>query len=120
MARHAMTKGMPMAETHGHLLRWLQEHAAKHGKGSQTCIRNGIVYVIENNTLITVLYLPQDHDMQVKKWTARNSNSARSSGSLKDPRSAAETPAPPQKGLKISKTALKTPATGEPEPGGGV
>lgn len=120
MACHAMTKGMPMAETHGHLLRWLQEHAAKHGKGSQTCIRNGIVYVIENNTLITVLFLPREHDRQVQKWMARNPKSAKSSGSLKDPRTGAVTPTPPFRGLKTLKEPLKSPVSGESQPGGGV
>lgn len=120
MTRHAMTKGMPMAETHGHLLRWLQEHALKHGKGSQTCIRYGIVFVIENNTLITVLYLPAEHRMQVKKWLAKNPGPARSSGSLKDPQSGVETPKTGRAALKRVSNALKSPDFGGSQHGGAV
>lgn len=118
MAVHAMNKGMPMAETHGHLLRWLQEHAAKHGKGSQTCIRNGIVYVIENDTLITVLFLPREHDMQVQKWMAKNPPNAKSSTSLKDPHSGVVIPESARAALKRVSNALKSPVSGGPQPGG--
>lgn len=117
MTRHAMTKGMPMAETHGHLLRWLQQHALKHGKGNQTCIRDGIVFVIENNSLITVLYLPPEHRMQVRKWTAKNRQSARSSGNLKEPRSGVMTPGKPRGGYKRVSNALKSAGTGGPQAG---
>lgn len=120
MTRHAMTKGMPMAETHGDLLRWLKQHAMKHGKGSQTCIRDGIVFVIENDTLITVLFLPAEHRMQVKKWTAKNRQPARSSGSLKDPHSGVVTPETGRAALKRVSNALKSPVLGGSQPGGAV
>lgn len=114
MAVHALTKGMPMSETHGHLLRWLEVHLQKHGKGNQTCIRDGVVYIIENNVLVTVLILAKDHLGQVRKWLAKNGAGRKSSGNLKDPRSGVETLKTGQGPLKSGLRPLKSAPAASP------
>lgn len=121
MARYAMTKGMPMAETRGDLLRYIQERMRKHqGKGNQTCIRDGYIYIIHNRVLITVLFLRDSDRDQVRRWLARNPPKAKSSGSLKDPHSGAMTPENARGVQKRVSNALKSPVSGGPQPGGAV
>jgi len=109
MAMHAMTKGMPMAEAHGEMFSWLELNVRRHGKGGQTCIRDGAVYVIEEGVLITVLILPAEYRSQVQKWLARNGPAAKPSGNLKDPQSGVVTPKTSRESSKRVSNALKSP-----------
>ena len=117
----AMICGMPRAEAKGNLAHWLDSRSASHQSfGNMTVIHHGIVFVIHDSVLITVLYLPADYQAQVAKWLAKHPPGAGSSGSLKDPHSGVVTPESAQTGLKKVKKALKAPVLGSTQPGGEV
>ena len=128
----ALSKGMPMAEAKGALRRWLTEALVKHGKSNMTAIRQGMVFVIHEWHLITVLFLPGEFRSQVAKWHARNPASANhrqppqttadhgkrrvAAGSPPDPHSGAMTPESPQPPLKSASKPLKSPVLAETRP----
>lgn len=128
-ARKAMREGMPMSETKGDL--WHRMEAKmllKGGQGNMTCIHQDVVFIIHDHRLITVYPLPKEFHATVAKWHARNPPSsiqntasknrppAKSSGSLKDPRSGAMTPESPQPPLKSASKPLKSPVLAETRP----
>ena len=117
-ASRAASAGMPMAETHGYLRNWLEQKMRKNGKGSGTMIHAGAVFIIENRVLITVYPLPDEYRLQVQKWLAKNPAPARSSTSLKDPRSGVVTPETGRESQKRVLNAIKSPVLGDPRPGG--
>ena len=117
----AMTCGMLRAEVKGNLLHWLDSRSASHQSfGNMTVIHHGMVFVIHDRTLITVLYLPADYKGQVAKWIAKHPPETRSSGSLKDPHSGVVTPETGRAALKSVSNALKSPVFGGTQPGGAV
>lgn len=67
MAERAFEKGISVSETTGRFRRYLERLYDSHGNGNNLRVYGEKIFVFQNETLITILHLPNDYKKAAKK-----------------------------------------------------